>query len=180
MTNDQGTAPNPQRAAIYARTAVSQDGYNYVIASQIEQCKAYCQEHGYVVEEGHIYTEECNGMEDYQQHSELMKALQAIAESVRETEEKKAREERASFKKFIVTSFDRLSRDPAQVAAIIEELQKHGVTVESIDGYDLDDAAQFRQAIMQGVTQIEREQFTRRMKHGKQAARKRREQEQQQ
>jgi DNA invertase Pin-like site-specific DNA recombinase len=109
-----------RRAAIYARIATSQERDTFALASQIEQCRAYCQEHSYTVEEAHIYSEEKSGKADYHNRSQLAALIEAA--------------QQREFETVVISAFDRLSRDHAQVTAIIDELQGHSVTVEGPEG----------------------------------------------
>jgi site-specific DNA recombinase len=149
------SADQPVHAAIYARTAVSQDSYNYALTSQIEQCKAYCQEHGYTVEEAHIYSEEYNGIENYHNRQQLTALIKAA--------------KRREFDTVVIFAFDRLSRDHAQVIAIIDELQKHGITVESREGPA--ELAVMTMEILAEAGQIERRKLAERTRHAKAAKR---------
>jgi DNA invertase Pin-like site-specific DNA recombinase len=147
-----------KKAAIYARTAVSQEHTNYTLERQIEQCKAYCQEHGYMVEENHIYREEYNGATDYQRRPRLGEALQLATMS---------EPEKLPFNTFVIFSIDRLSRDHSQAVAIIEQLQQHNITVESIEG-PVDLAfLEMIQDIKRHVTRIERQKIKERTQYAK-------------
>ena len=143
-----------KRAAIYARVQpTSQEQDNFALISQIEQCKAYCQEKGYSVEEKHIYSQS------------QIEAIELMPEP-------------RPFDILIVCSIDRLSRSQVQAAAIIDRLNQHGVTVESVDGTIQDDIAKLAKVIKEAVAQIERQQIIKRMKHGREAKKAQREQQQ--
>jgi DNA invertase Pin-like site-specific DNA recombinase len=53
---------SPKRAAIYARSyQLKQLGSTSSIQAQIDLCKAYCAEHGYMLSEDQIYYEATEG-----------------------------------------------------------------------------------------------------------------------
>lgn len=55
----------PKRAAIYARSyQLKQLGGTNSIQAQIDLCKAYCAEHGYILPEDQIYYEIREGTAD--------------------------------------------------------------------------------------------------------------------
>jgi DNA invertase Pin-like site-specific DNA recombinase len=143
------------RTAIYARTAVSQERHNDALASQIEQDKAHCQEHGYTVEETHIYSEECNGSTDYHTRSQLTALLKAA--------------KRREFDIVVVSALDRLSRDYAQVEAIIEELQEYGVIIETIEGPV--ELAAMAMALLEKAEEEQRRRIAQRSRYAKAAKR---------
>ena len=119
-----------KRVAMYARSATSE--IKSALASQIEQCRAYSQEHGYTVDEQYISSEVSSGKADYRQRPHLGEILRLVAEST---------PEQRLFDMLLVSSVDRLSRDQAQAVAIIEELRRHGITVECVDRAPLEQAA---------------------------------------
>ncbi len=168
-TNNQEEETSPRRAAIYARTAISQEKGNFAQTNQVEQCKAYCQERGYVVDEQHIYSEVYSGIANYRERPRLGEVLQMVASAHSET---------PPFDKFIVFSIDRLSRDQVQAATIINELENHHVKVEFVDGHDLEDFMKLTKEVTELVAQIEHQTRIRRMQHGKAAKKSRREQQQ--
>jgi DNA invertase Pin-like site-specific DNA recombinase len=162
FTHDPGKEANRNHAAIYARTATSQVKENFALERQIAACRVYCQKHGYSVEEGHIYSEECSGIEGYQKRLQLGEVLRLATTAKRENQT-------PPFEKLIVISLDRLSRDYVQQTAIIQELNLQGVIVESLDGYG-PDVTMFMQTVKQEIAQIERDQLIRRVKLGKRTA----------
>ena len=77
-TKDPQKEAVPKRAAIYARTALSQNpaGENSALDDQIRQCKQYCQERGYTVDERHIYSEIGRGSMNALKHRQFVSLLQ--------------------------------------------------------------------------------------------------------
>ncbi len=121
-TNDSRKAATPKRAAIYARTALSQEpgGEDFALAGQIRQCQLYCQERGYTIEERHIYSESGSGSVDPREHPRFA-SLHGAAQ-------------RHEFDIVVLVSLDRLSRNQAHSAALLDEFAQCGVTVECVDG----------------------------------------------
>jgi site-specific DNA recombinase len=144
-----------KRAAIYARTAVSQESFNNALARQIQQNQAYCQEHDYSVEEIHIYSEECSGIANYHNRPQFTALLDAA--------------KRREFDVVVISAFDRLSRDHTQGIAIIDELQKHGITVESGEGTA--ELGVMKMEILAEVGKIERRKLAERSRYAKAAKR---------
>jgi DNA invertase Pin-like site-specific DNA recombinase len=134
---DERIKQHDKRVAIYARSATSQKKEKSALESQIEQCRTYSQEHGYTVDEQYISSEVSSGKADHHQRPQLGEILRLVAE---------AAPEQRPFDTLLVCSVDRLSRDWAQATAIIEELRRHGITVECVDRAPLERAE--RQGIM--------------------------------
>jgi site-specific DNA recombinase len=113
-------APNRQekRAAIYARTAIMPQakGHN-PLAAQILMAQQYCTEHGYTLNESHIYQEVYSGAV-YKNRPRLTELREAAKQG--------------EFDIVVVIDYERLARNQALVAELINELEQYGVSVESI------------------------------------------------
>jgi site-specific DNA recombinase len=153
-----------KRAACYARTATGQEQGNFALASQIEQYKTYCQEHKYIVEEKHIYSEVYGGRSDYHNRPQLT----ALIEAAKQQE----------FDIVIIYAFDRLSRDQVQITAIIDHLKQYGVTVESVTEHDQPNIAMLVKAANEQIAQMQRYMQAKRIQHGKAMKKAQREQQQ--
>ncbi len=165
-TNDPEKEAAPKRAALYTRSATSQEPgeENNALATQMRLCRMYCQSHGYTVDDKHIYSEIGSGNDGYTRRPQLAALLDAA----------KQRE----FDVLVIATHNRLSRRLAHAAAIIEELQQHGVQVENVDGQNLDDFTPLVQALREQVSQTEQQKIVSRMQLGKAAKRAQREQQQ--
>jgi site-specific DNA recombinase len=107
----------PLRAAIYIRVSTKNQEKGYSLETQLEGCKKYCQERGYIVEEIHIYRETMTGV--IYREREILNKLRAAAR-------------RKEFDVVVVYDVDRLSRDPVHQLIISDELTEHGVRLESV------------------------------------------------
>lgn len=147
-----------KRAAIYARSAVSQEQQNglpFAVQEQIKQGQAYCGERRYAQDaERHIYAEVASGTNP-QDNPQLTALRQAAHEG--------------QFSIVVVSSFDRLARNSVQLAAILDDFKKAGVTVESVQ--EPKESLVFFKSVQDAFAEIERTRTVTRMKHGK-AARK--------
>jgi DNA invertase Pin-like site-specific DNA recombinase len=164
------TSEQAECAAIYARSAVKDqrpgEGRITNIDRQIAVCSSYCTEHGYVVDEKHVYSEIISG--NRLRSPQLDTLLCAAKEH--------------QFSVLVITSLDRLARDMQHRTMILEELIQTGVTIETIDGCRLDKAAwKLVQAATQDIrdmlVQMEREQLIKRMQSSKTAKKVQREQQ---
>jgi DNA invertase Pin-like site-specific DNA recombinase len=157
-TNDPLKVAARKRAAIYARTALSQEpgGEEFALASQIWQCQLYCQGRGYTVEERHIYSESGSGSIDPRKHPRFASLHEAA--------------QRREFDAVVLVSLDRLSRNQARCAALLDELAQCGVTVECVDG----DAAELFLEIKRCAAELERARIAARAAQGRTARKTRR------
>src|SRR3712207_3838304 len=97
------------RAAVYVRVSTrgqAEEGTS--LASQEEYCRRYAAEHGYQVEERHIYREVHTGTELWERPQ-----LPQLRASVR------AREVQV----VIAHAIDRLARDPVHLGVVLSEAQ---------------------------------------------------------
>ena len=151
--NDPLKAAARKRAAIYARTALSQEtgGEDFALAGQVRRCQLYCQERGYTVEERHIYSESGSGLADPRKHPCFALLLEAARHS--------------EFDTVVLVSLDRLSRNQAYSTALLNELAQYGVTVECVGG----EAAELMLEIKRCASEIERARIAVRAAHGRTA-----------
>jgi DNA invertase Pin-like site-specific DNA recombinase len=151
--NNQQKAAARKRAAIYARTALSQEPgrEDFALAGQVRQCQLYCKERGYTVEEWHIYSESGSGSADPRKHPRFA----FLHEAAR----------RREFDTVVLVSIDRLSRTQAHSTALLSELAQYGVTVECVDG----EAAELFLEIKRYVAGIERARIAARAAQGRTA-----------
>jgi DNA invertase Pin-like site-specific DNA recombinase len=145
-----------KRAAIYARTATSQEPCNSLpvaLQEQIKQAQAYCAERGYALDaERHIYQEIASGNKGDRPQ------LTALRQAARE----------GQFTILVVSSFDRLARSSIQQAAIINDLMQAGITVESVqEPYGSNDALLLATSVQAGMETLMRERLRARTQHGK-------------
>ena len=152
-TNEPQKAAARKRAAIYARTALSQEpgGEDFALAGQVRQCQLYCQERGYTVEERHIYSESGSGSVDPRTHPRFA----SLREAARHHE----------FDTVVLVSLDRLSRNQAHSAALLNELAQCEVTVECVDG----DTTMLFLEIKRCAAEMERTRITARAAQGRTA-----------
>ncbi len=164
-TNPIERATAPKRAAMYIRSAVSQElGEEYdALATQIRLCRMYCQIQGYTTDGDHIYSQIGSNTDSYNQHPQLTALLEAA--------------KLGAFDVLVISTHNRLSRRLAYATAIIDELQQYGVEVESVDGHDLGDITALAEAIREHVSLVERQMRGKRIKAGKAAKKAEREQQ---
>ena len=104
-----------KRAAIYARVSTAgqeEDGTS--LETQEAACRRYAAEHGYIVDEAHVYREIHTGTELWER-----RVLQRAREAVR------GREVEA----VIAYAIDRLARDPVHLGVVISEAEHAGTDV---------------------------------------------------
>jgi DNA invertase Pin-like site-specific DNA recombinase len=162
-----------RKAAIYARSVTRSQEVTGMssINQQIAEGRKYGTEQGYILDEKHIYQEIIGGKRNGNHPIfPLLDALRAAAK-------------KHEFDVLIITSIDNLARDILFRSMILEELTQAGITVESIDGYSLDDAAwkqlqELKQAVLEKVAQIERQQIIKRTQYGRAAKKAQRDHQQ--
>ena len=106
------------RAAIYVRVSSAQqeeDGTS--LATQEARCRKYAADHGYTVDEAHVYREVHTGAELWERC-----VLQHLREAIRRRDVDAA----------IAYAIDRLSRDPVHLGVLISEAEHAGATVEFV------------------------------------------------
>lgn len=114
----------PLRAAIYIRISSKKQDDGYSSEFQREKCLAWCEEHGYTVEEQYIFKEIHTGVE-YRERPVLSELIQAVRNKEVDV--------------VVVYKIDRLARNPTHLAIIREDFHYHGVGIESISEDDYSD-----------------------------------------
>lgn len=105
----------PKRAALYARSSQLKPlGEILALQAQVDRCTAYSLEHGYIVPHDQLYSEVRAGSADCDRP-----ALARLGEAVRQ----------GCVAVVVVSSLDRLARDPAASAILVEEFKAAGVTI---------------------------------------------------
>jgi site-specific DNA recombinase len=174
LPNEEGTsnktnlleqATAPRRAALYTRSAASQEPgeENNALATQIRLCKMHCQVQGYATDEKHIYSEIGSGNDGQSPRPQLTALLEAAKQG--------------AFEVLVIATQNRLSRRLIHANTIIEELQQYGVQVESVDGHDPDDMMLLVETLREYVAHTEREMINQRIKYGIAAKKAQREQQ---
>jgi site-specific DNA recombinase len=157
--NEQTT----KRVAIYARSATTseQGEVPSSIDRQVAACRLYCSEKGYAGDERHIYQEVSSGAE-YEGRPQLT-ALRLAARN-------------HEFEVLVILCYDRLARNYAHQAVIVEELAQVGVTVESVqEPFENSQLGEFQNFVHACLKEMERERRSWSARRGKAAARQRRE-----
>ena len=109
----------PKRAAIYARSyQLKQVGGTNSIRAQIDLCKAYCDEHGYMLSEDQMYYEVGEGPVD-PDRPELERLRRAAQQGFIDV--------------FVVASPERLTRDARANAMLIEQLKAPSLATEAAE-----------------------------------------------
>ncbi len=109
----------PKRAAIYTRSyQLKQLGGTNSIQAQIDLCKAYCAERGYILPEDQIYYEIREGTVDTD-HPELIRLRKAAQQGFIDV--------------LVVASLERLTRDARANAILIEQLKAIGLATEAAE-----------------------------------------------
>jgi DNA invertase Pin-like site-specific DNA recombinase len=159
--NEPQKVPMRKRAAIYARTAISQkpEGGDFALADQVRQCQLYCHERGYTVEERHIYCESGSGSLD----TCKLPRYASMHEAAR----------RHEFDAVVLVSLDRLSRNQAHRATLLNELAQCEVTIECVNG----DTSVLFLEIKRYVAGIERARIAARAAQGRTARKAKRKQQ---
>lgn len=109
---------NAKRAAIYCRvstTAQEDDGTS--LGTQEERCHQYVTEHGYSLDDQHLYREVFTGVELWDRPQ-----LTLLREAIR----------RREIDVVVAYAIDRLSRDPVHLGVILTEAEHAGVAVEFV------------------------------------------------
>jgi site-specific DNA recombinase len=104
------------RAAIYCRVSTRGQEDNYSLESQLAQCRAYAQSHGYTVAEQHIYRDVASGFTlDRPQVTILRAALRA-----------------GEIDAVICNSFDRLASDTKDLYRLYDDLEAGQAALVSV------------------------------------------------
>jgi DNA invertase Pin-like site-specific DNA recombinase len=101
----------PKRVALYARSSqLNPPGGIEPLQAQVDRCAAYCLEHGYIVPDSEVQAGSADSPRP---------ALARLCEAVRQGSEALV----------VVSSLDRLARDPAQSVILVEQFKAAGVTI---------------------------------------------------
>ena len=160
MHGSQNGAAEPRRAAIYTRSATYDQTDDSHLPVQLEVCREYCFEHGYTLQEKHIYQDIGSGSE-YKARPQLTALKEAAGDHEIDV--------------VVVYGYDRLSRNHLHLALIIGEIEQLGIDVESVsDPAEEDIIGTLLRCAYDIAQQIEREKIIERMKRGRESARRRR------
>ena len=117
MNRRQNHNEAPTRAALYARSSQLRPlSEIHALQVQVDRCVAYSLEHGYIVPQDQRYAEVQAGSTDSDRS-----ALARLCEAVRQ----------GRVAVVVVSSLDRLARDAAESALLVEEFKAAGVTIET-------------------------------------------------
>ncbi|MBV9688525.1 MAG: recombinase family protein [Ktedonobacteraceae bacterium] len=143
-----------KRAAIYARVSTEmQEEEGTSLLSQVQDCRAYCQAHGYSVSELHVYRDVHTGTE-YREREQLTRMREAMR--------------KRAFEVVVVWAVDRLSRAQVHLAVLIDEAQYLGVEIEFVQQqFDNSPVGQFLRNTLGFVGEIEREKIIERTQRGR-------------
>jgi site-specific DNA recombinase len=112
--------PRHQRssAGLYCRvSSPGQEEDGTSLDTQEARCRHYATEHGYLVDDAHVYREVYTGAELWERPK-----LTMLRSAIRQ----------GAVTHLIVYAIDRLSRDPVHLGVILSEAEHHGVVVEFI------------------------------------------------
>lgn len=155
-TSPQTIQSMGKRAAIYARVSTEiQEEEGTSLISQVQDCRSYCADRGYIVNEMHIYRDVHTGAE-YRERPHLTQMREAMR--------------RKEFDVIVVYTIDRLSRVQVHLAVLIDEAQYSGVSIEFVQQqFDDSSVGQFIRSVLGFVGEIEREKIIERTQRGKRA-----------
>jgi site-specific DNA recombinase len=149
-------AENPKRAAIYARSATTQEtGASFATDAQIQACFAYAHEKGYTIVEGQIYSEVASGVTENRQ---LLLAMLAAGE-------------RGEFDTLVIYDYARLARNPQLLTTLITQFEEAGITVVSIQ--EPFSVLSIMRMLQTCEADEQRKRIAARTKHGRQAVKER-------
>jgi site-specific DNA recombinase len=145
-----------QRAAIYCRVStVGQEAEGTSLVTQEEFCQKYAAEHGYLVDEAHVYRDVYTGTELWERPR-----LNELREAIRQH----------AIKAVIAYAIDRLSRDPVYLGVILSEAEHHGVSVEFVtEPLDNTPEGQLIRFVRGYAAKVEAEKIRERSLRGKRA-----------
>jgi site-specific DNA recombinase len=142
-------------AAIYIRVSSEQQEKGLSLETQLEQCIAYCHEHGYIVDEQYIYREVMTGVV-YRERPRLTELRAAAKKHL--------------FQIVVVFELDRFARDPIHQAIVKDELEYYDVKLECVKR-QIDDSpeGQLVQYAQGFVARMEYEKIKERTQRGRRA-----------
>ena len=141
------------KAAIYCRVSTdNQEAEGTSLQTQLEACREYCQNKGYDV--SYQFSEAYSGLAlERPKINELRELVRNDAIDV-----------------VVVYCLDRLSRDPVHGVIIIEELEKHGVTLEAVsEAVDSSEVGKLISYIRGFASKLEAEKIRERTSRGRKA-----------
>lgn len=117
MTRRQHQNEAPRRAALYAMSSQLKPlGEIHALQVLVDRCTTYYLEHGYIVSHNQLYSEVRAERADCDRPE-----LARLGEAVRQ----------GYIVVVMVSSFDRLARDPAESAILLKEFKAAEVTIET-------------------------------------------------
>ena len=139
-----------KRAVIYARVSTDEQTKGYSLQTQIESCKQYAVERGYVLL--HIFSEDYSGAS--LDRPELNNVRDFLANDDVDV--------------VIVYDVDRLARKSIYQALIEEEFMRDGAVIEYVIGqYDDSDEGRLQKQIRGSIAEYEKAKILERSKRGK-------------
>lgn len=139
-----------KRAVIYARVSTDEQTKGYSLQTQIESCKQYAAERGYVLL--HIFSEDYSGASI--DRPELNNVRDFLANE--------------NVDVVIVYDVDRLARKSIYQALIEEEFMRDGAVIEYVIGqYDDSDEGRLQKQIRGSIAEYEKAKILERSKRGK-------------
>jgi site-specific DNA recombinase len=143
-------------ATLYCRVStVGQEEDGTSLVTQEEYCRKYAADHGYALDETHVYREVYSGTELWERRQ-----LTELREAIRQK----------AIRAVIAYAIDRLSRDPAHLGVILSEAEHHGVAVEFVtEPLDNSPEGQLIRFVRGYVAKVEAEKIRERSLRGKRA-----------
>jgi site-specific DNA recombinase len=143
------------RAAGYPRVSDPSKKDGTTLESQAKSIRAYCEEHGYILEERHLYPEAMSAyLLPYRERPQLRKLLDAAR--------------KGEFDVVVVTEFNRLSRRQIEQAVIIDLLEHATVKAESVtENFDDSAIGTFMKSVYAFIGEVEREKIVERTTRGR-------------
>src|SRR5215207_7553527 len=111
-------APPISRAAIYCRVSTAgQEEEGTSLQTQEARCRAHAVEHGYAIDEAHVYHEVFTGVDLWERPK-----LTALRDAIRHR----------AVDVVIVYAIDRLTRDPVHFGVVLSEAEHADTAVEFV------------------------------------------------
>ena len=143
-----------RRAAIYCRVSSGgQERDGTSLETQEAACRQYAADHGYIVEDRHVYREVHSGAELHER-----KHLSALRQAV----------SRGELSGVICHAVDRLSRNQAHLYIVAEDIEAAGVRLEFVtEDFEHSAVGKFIRSAKAFAAEVEREKFRERSGRGK-------------
>jgi site-specific DNA recombinase len=152
----QSQSSGPERAALYPRVSTAgqeEDGTS--LTTQEQAMRRYAAEHGYAVDEAHVYPEVFSGAK-LRERPQLARLREAVR--------------RREVDVVLCYALDRLSRDQAHTAILVDEFEHHGCRLELVTETFEDTATgRFIRSAKAFAAEIEREKIVERTVRGRRA-----------